>query len=301
MQDVSSLHAFNFNHLPVLANEVVEWMNEIPKAIRKEGVLIDATIGGGGHSALLLKSFPEIRVIGIDQDPIARAASSEHLKEFGNRVEIVDANFGHYIPRQKVMMVLADLGISSHQLDTPLRGFSFQSNGPIDMRMNPINGVSAENLIEQLDENSLADIIYNFGEERLSRRIARRIKKDLKENGAYKGTKDLAYAIAGCYPPKLRKSRIHPATKTFQALRIAVNNELEALDTLLLKGPDWLISGGLLGIISFHSLEDRRVKNAFKSDDRLERLTKKPITAAPEETSKNPRSRSAKLRVSKKK
>ena len=192
--------------------------------------------------------------------------------------------------------MLADLGVSSPQLDVAERGFSFRLDGPLDMRMNP-EGETAASLIERLEENTLADLIYAYGEERLSRRIARRIKADLAEQGPYSGTAALAYAVAGCYPPKTRRGRIHPATRTFQALRIAVNDELGALEQLLQRAPDWLQPGGLLAIISFHSLEDRRVKTAFLQDQRLERLTRRPLVASEHEEAQNPRSRSAKLRI----
>jgi hypothetical protein len=152
-------------------------------------------------------------------------------------------------------------------------------------------------MIERLDVNALADLIYAFGEERMSRRIARRIKADLEAEGVYSGTAGLAYAVAGCYPPKARRGRIHPATRTFQALRIAVNDELAVLDRLLQIAPDWLKPDGLLAIISFHSLEDRRVKTAFLQDERLERVTRKPLMASEQEQADNPRSRSAKLRI----
>jgi len=194
--------------------------------------------------------------------------------------------------------VLADLGVSSPQLDVAERGFSFRLDGPLDMRMNAGGeGETAAELIDRLQENELADLIYGYGEERLSRRIARRIKADLKAKGSYVGTAALAYAVAGCYPPKARRGRIHPATRTFQALRIAVNDELGVLDRLLQQAPDWLEPEGLLGIISFHSLEDRRVKTAFLSDERLQRVTRKPIMATEEEEELNPRSRSAKWRL----
>ena len=157
-------------------------------------------------------------------------------------------------------------------------------------------GETAAELIDRLEENELADLIYGYGEERLSRRIARRIKADLKDKGSYEGTAALAYAVAGCYPPKARRGRIHPATRTFQALRIAVNDELGVLDRLLQQAPDWLQPEGMLGIISFHSLEDRRVKSAFLRDERLQRITRKPIVASEQEKSINPRSSSAKLR-----
>ena len=283
-----------FSHVPVLADAVLEAAEQLPG---REGLLIDATLGGGGHSALLLERYPGLRLVGLDQDPTARAAAAERLAPFGDRVQIVATNFAEYKPAQTAVMVLADLGVSSPQLDVAERGFSFRLDGPLDMRMDRSGDVeTAAELIARLDENELADLIYGYGEERLSRRIARRIKNDLSEKGAYSGTAALAYAVAGCYPPKARRGRIHPATRTFQALRIAVNDELGVLDRLLEQAPDWLAAGGVLGIISFHSLEDRRVKTAFLRDERLQRITRKPLVASPEEEERNPRSRSAKLR-----
>ena len=283
-----------FSHVPVLADAVLEAAEQLPG---REGLLIDATLGGGGHSALLLERHPGLRLVGLDQDPTARAAAAERLAPFGDRVQIVATNFAEYKPTQTAVMVLADLGVSSPQLDVAERGFSFRLDGPLDMRMDRSGDVeTAAELIARLDENELADLIYGYGEERLSRRIARRIKNDLSEKGAYSGTAALAYAVAGCYPPKARRGRIHPATRTFQALRIAVNDELGVLDRLLEQAPDWLAAGGVLGIISFHSLEDRRVKTAFLRDERLQRITRKPLVASPEEEERNPRSRSAKLR-----
>ena len=283
-----------FSHVPVLADAVLEAAEQLPG---REGLLIDATLGGGGHSALLLERHPGLRLVGLDQDPTARAAAAERLAPFGDRVQIVATNFAEYKPTQTAVMVLADLGVSSPQLDEAERGFSFRLDGPLDMRMDRSGDVeTAAELIARLDENELADLIYGYGEERLSRRIARRIKNDLSEKGAYSGTAALAYAVAGCYPPKARRGRIHPATRTFQALRIAVNDELGVLDRLLEQAPDWLAAGGVLGIISFHSLEDRRVKTAFLRDERLQRITRKPLVASPEEEECNPRSRSAKLR-----
>merc|ERR1712091_516644 len=202
------------------------------------------------------------------------------------------------IDQHPVLMGLADLGVSSPQLDVAERGFSFRLDGPLDMRMNPgSDAETAAELIDRLEENALADLIYGYGEERLSRRIARRIKADLVAQGPYGGTAALAYAVAGCYPPKARRGRIHPATRTFQALRIAVNDELGVLDRLLEQAPGWLEPEGVLGIISFHSLEDRRVKAAFLRDERLQRITRKPLVATPEEEERNPRSRSAKWRL----
>ena len=284
-----------FSHVPVLADAVLDAARQIP---RPEGLLIDATLGGGGHSALLLERHPGLRLIGLDQDATARAAAAERLACFGERVSIVATNFADFVPPELAVMVLADLGVSSPQLDVAERGFSFRLDGPLDMRMNAGGeGETAAELIDRLEENELADLIYGYGEERLSRRIARRIKADIKENGAYGGTAALAYAVAGCYPPKARRGRIHPATRTFQALRIAVNDELGVLDRLLQQAPEWLEPEGLLGIISFHSLEDRRVKTAFLRDERLQRITRKPVVATEQEEEANPRSRSAKWRL----
>ncbi len=284
-----------FSHVPVLADAVLDAAQQIP---RPDGLLIDATLGGGGHSALLLEQHPGLRLIGLDQDATARAAAAERLAPFGDRVSIVATNFADYVPPEPAVMVLADLGVSSPQLDVAERGFSFRLDGPLDMRMNAGGGgETAAELMDRLEENELADLIYGYGEERLSRRIARRIKADLKDKGSYEGTAALAYAVAGCYPPKARRGRIHPATRTFQALRIAVNDELGVLDRLLQQAPDWLESEGLLGIISFHSLEDRRVKTAFLRDERLQRITRKPVVATAEEEEANPRSRSAKWRL----
>ena len=288
-----------FDHVPVLAEPVLAGFAELAPLLAAQGggVLVDCTLGGGGHSALLLEAHPQLHLVGLDQDPMARAAAAERLAPFGERVSIVASNFAAYTSPGPVVAVLADLGVSSPQLDGAERGFSFRSDGPLDMRMNPEAGETAAALIARLGESELADLIYAYGEERLSRRIARRIKEHLASEGPFSGTAALAYAVAGCYPPAARRGRIHPATRTFQALRIAVNDELAALDTLLHNAPDWLASGGLLGVISFHSLEDRRVKTAFLGDERLERVTRKPLIAAEEEQERNPRSRSAKFRL----
>jgi 16S rRNA (cytosine1402-N4)-methyltransferase len=197
-----------------------------------------------------------------------------------------------------VQAVLADLGVSSPQLDRPERGFSFRSEGPIDMRMNCEAGETAAELLDRLEEGALADVLFQFGDERLSRRIARRLvaEREAKPWGK-RSTSELAYAVAGCYSPKARRGRIHPATRSFQALRIAVNDELGCLERLLQRAPDWLLPGGVLAIISFHSLEDRLVKRAFLGDERLERITRRPVVADAAEAEANPRSRSAKLRL----
>ena len=296
MPDSSINSDSGFKHLSVMEDAVSQPVAALPAQLLDGGLMIDATLGGGGHSALLLERHPDLRLIGLDQDPTARAAAAERLALFGDRVTIVATNFVDFSPAEPAVVVMADLGVSSPQLDVAQRGFSFRLDGPLDMRMNPQVGETAAELIGRLEETELADLIYAYGEERLSRRIARRIKHDLAEQGPYAGTAALAYAVAGCYPPKARRGRIHPATRTFQALRIAVNDELDALDRFLQKAPDWLVPGGLLAVISFHSLEDRRVKTAFLHDQRLERLTRKPLVASEMEIAANPRSRSAKCR-----
>ena len=288
----------SYSHLPVLADQVLAAFAALPLPPGGESpLLLDATLGGGGHSALLLAAHPQLRLIGLDRDPTARAAAAEQLAPYGDRVTIVATSFGDHTPDQPLQGVLADLGVSSPQLDVAARGFSFRADGPIDMRMNPEAGETAAQLIDRLEESELADLIYAYGEERLSRRIARRLVAERPWSGSDRSSADLAYVIGGCFPPPARRGRIHPATRTFQALRIAVNDELGQLDRLLQRAPDWLLPGGLLAIISFHSLEDRRVKTAFLSDDRLERITRKPLVAEAAEAEATPRSRSAKLRV----
>jgi 16S rRNA (cytosine1402-N4)-methyltransferase len=291
-----------FSHASVLPAEVLEAFCALPQP---EGpgppLLIDATLGGGGHSALLLAAHPALEVVGLDQDPAARVAAAARLAPWGERARILPGNVADFRPERPAQGVLADLGVSSPQLDRPERGFSFREDGPIDMRMNPDTGEGAAALLDRLEEKELADLLFALGEERLSRRIARRLVAERAlRPWRERGTAELAHVIAGAYPPKARHGRIHPATRSFQALRIAVNDELAALERLLARAPDWLAPEGLLAIISFHSLEDRLVKRAFLADPRLERLTRKPITAGPQELEANPRSRSAKLRLARK-
>ena len=288
-----------FAHLPVLADQVRQAFAALPAgAGAAPPRLIDATLGGGGHSALLLEDHPRLEVIGLDQDATARAAAADRLAPWADRLEIVATNFAAYSPAAPVQAVLADLGVSSPQLDRAERGFSFRAEGPIDMRMNPEVGETAAQLLDRLEEGALADLLFQFGDERLSRRIARRLVAERQAKPwAERSTSELAYAVAGCYPPKARRGRIHPATRSFQALRIAVNDELGCLERLLQRAPDWLLPGGVLAIISFHSLEDRLVKQAFLADARLERITRRPVVADPAEAEANPRCRSAKLRL----
>ncbi|APD47676.1 16S rRNA (cytosine(1402)-N(4))-methyltransferase RsmH [Synechococcus sp. CS-602] len=292
----------SFDHVPVLAEALIAAFAEVcaagpVPAPPPADWLIDATVGGGGHSALLLEAHPALGLIGLDRDPAALAAAADRLAPFGDRQRLVASNFAAFTPPWPVRGVLADLGVSSPQLDQAQRGFSFRADGPLDMRMDPQSGETAAELIDRLSETELADLIYAYGEERLSRRIARRIVEKRPWSGSSQGTAALAYLVAGCYPPKARRGRLHPATRTFQALRIAVNDELAALDQWLLRAPDWLQPGGVLAVISFHSLEDRRVKTAFLGDGRLERITRKPLVASAAEQEANPRSRSAKLRL----
>jgi 16S rRNA (cytosine1402-N4)-methyltransferase len=287
-----------FDHQPVLAAEVLAAFAALPAAADAAPLLIDCTLGGGGHSGLLLAAHPQLELIGLDQDPTARAAAAAQLAPWGDRLRIVATNFAAFTPERPVQGVLADLGVSSPQLDRPERGFSFRADGPIDMRMNPEAGETAAELLDRLDETALADLLYQLGEERLSRRIARRLVADRETRPwVERNTGELAYAIAGCYPPQARRGRIHPATRSFQALRIAVNDELGVLERLLAQAPDWLAPGGILAIISFHSLEDRRVKMAFRADARLELIQRRPLVAGEEELARNPRSRSARLRL----
>ena len=286
-----------FNHQSVMTDEIMASLEHYPLIHDNKLKGIDATLGGGGHSYHLLRKYSDLNIIGLDQDPFARKSALKKLDEFKSRIDIRASNFADFVPKEKVSFVIADLGVNSNQLDDPKRGFSFQKDGPLDMRMNPFLEVDAEKLIEALNEKDLANLIYKYGDERLSRKIARKIKLDLKENGKYSGTKELAYSIAGCFPPKQRYKKIHPATRTFQALRIAVNKEIEVLEKFLQVVPEWLLPGGIISVISFHSLEDRLVKSCFKNDQRLKNLTKKPITPSEEEVELNKRARSGKLRI----
>ena len=294
---IDSQNSSLFKHQSVMIDEIINSIDNCPHKLSETFQGIDATLGGGGHSYSLLKRFSNLKIIGIDKDPYATKVASERLSIFTNRFEIIQSNFSDFQPRDKVSFLIADLGVNSNQLDTPERGFSFLKDGPLDMRMNQDQKTSAKDLINTLTETELANLIYEYGDEKLSRRIARKIKNDLKIKGEYSGTKELAYSIAGCYPPKQRYRKIHPATRTFQALRIAVNNEIVVLDKLLHNSQDWLLPGGIISIISFHSIEDRKVKNYFKNNKSFLNLTKKPISPSGNEIEINKRSRSAKLRV----
>ncbi|MFB6276533.1 MAG: 16S rRNA (cytosine(1402)-N(4))-methyltransferase RsmH [Halothece sp.] len=283
----------SFFHLPVLTNAVIEGLN-----IKETGHYLDATVGGGGHSELILKTGKNVKLTALDQDKSAIATAKEKLSFADrNQIEFYHINFADYHPNgQPFDGILADLGVSSTQLDTTERGFSFQKEASLDMRMNPDQSLTASDIINHWDERNLADIFYQYGEERYSRKIARKII----QKRPFDKTTELASAIALCFPPKQRYGRIHPATRVFQALRIAVNNELDNLKRFLQSSPNWLTPEGRLVIISFHSLEDRLVKHSFREHPQLEVITKKPITATPQEKQNNSRARSAKLRIAKK-
>ncbi len=290
MQDTAMSDAYH--HISVLSKELIEGL-----VLQNGGLYLDATVGGGGHSDLIL-SMPGTQVIALDQDAQAIAAAQNRLQAYGDRVRFWQGNFAEYNPGdQKFHGIIADLGVSSAQLDQPERGFSFRHEAPLDMRMNQNQSLTAADVINTSDERELADIFYYYGEERLSRRIARHIVA----TRPFETTTELASAIARVMPRhksgRTRGMPIHPATRVFQAIRIAVNAELSSIETFLAKAPLWLCPGGRIGIISFHSLEDRIAKHTLRATECLKVLTNKPIYARSEEIDQNPRSRSAKLRI----
>ena len=285
-----------FQHTPVLLDEVLEQLEPVAG-----GVYADVTLGGGGHAkAILEHSAPDGRLIGTDRDPGALEAAGALLAEFAERATLRKARIRELpevltsLDIEHVDGVLADLGVSSAQLDRADRGFSLANDGPIDMRMDPSEGETALDLIGRSDADELANVIYRYGEEHRSRKIARSLRRAYEE-GELETTGDLRRAVHRATGP--RRGRIDPATKTFQALRIAVNDELGELEALLQQAPSVLRTGGVVAVISFHSLEDRMVKHAFRDSEHLSPLTKRPIVASDEERESNPRSRSAKLRA----
>ena len=285
-----------FVHASVMKEEIVSAL--CPK---DGGIYVDATLGGGGHTEAILQAAPGAKVIAFDRDARAIAASEARLEPFEGRFEIVHANFGNILGELQRMGIshvdglCADLGVSSPQLDDPLRGMSFRRAGPIDMRMNQEAGETALELIDRLDDDALADVIFRYGDERRSRRISHSIKRALLERDL-ETTLDLRRAIVRAVGP-VRVGGVDPATRTFQALRIAVNRELEELELLLKDLPSVVAHGGVAAILSFHSLEDRRVKQAFHVRDLWAPLWKKPLGATAEEQTTNARARSAKLRA----
>lgn len=287
-------------HIPVLHRELIQGL-----AVCSGGHYLDATVGGGGHSssilATCLQQCADIQITAIDRDAQALAAAQVQLQTYRDHVRFWQGNFADYDPGElRFDGVLADLGVSSAQFDQPERGFSFRYEAPLDMRMDQRQSLTAADLINQAPEAELADIFYTYGEERFSRRIARRI---VVQRPFYTTTQ-LAAAIAQTSHATrnvkgMGKSRrtIHPATRVFQALRIVVNQELVSLETFLNRAPSWLKPHGRIGVISFHSLEDRIVKHTFRAAPELRVLTKKPILPQADEIADNPRSRSAKLRL----
>jgi len=298
----------NIPHKPVLLNEVLEVFAEL-----KEGVFVDATLGYGGHSEAILSAHPNIELIGVDRDDEAIAFSSERLKKFGDRVKIIKSDFASALEKidtSNIIAILADIGVSSLQLDKRERGFSFESE-TLDMRMDSSQEFSAYDVVNGYSENELERIIRVYGEDRFSKKIASLIVKKRKE-ARITSAKELSSLIGANF----RGGKINPATLTFQAIRIEVNSELEQLENLLQNAKKVSNNGEILGIISFHSLEDRIVKTSFKewskscicppeafrctcgnNNELGDVITKKPLLASASELKENPRSRSAKLRA----
>jgi 16S rRNA (cytosine1402-N4)-methyltransferase len=279
-------------HCPVLLQKVLEIFECSTVAQHSDGWILDGTFGRGGHSRALLNHFPNLNVLALDKD----TAAIEHGQSLGlKQLHLLHDSFAHLVDvvgARKLGGVLLDLGVSSPQLDTAERGFSFSKLGPLDMRMNQQQKLTAADLLRTKTEKELADIFFYYGEERKSRRIARQI---VQNRSAFQTTKDLAQLVQRCVPTKF--GQIHPATRVFQALRIAVNDELKELEQGLQQALSVLQPGGALVVISFHSLEDRIVKHFFKQTRPFwQEVSPKPLMACPEECQENPRARSAKLR-----
>ena len=279
-----------------MVEPVLGWLT-----VRPEGTYVDATLGTGGHSEAILERLTTGRLVGIDRDPRALDVARERLKSYGERAVLVQAEFSHVdevirkLQLPAVDGLLADLGVSSLQLDTPEAGFSFQVAGPLDMRMDPGLEITAAELVNATDEEELADLLYHFGEEKNSRKIARAIVRARP----LRDTLHLAQVVVGAQKARGRQ-KLHPATKTFLALRIAVNQELEELEQFLRRAPTTISRFGRWVILSYHSLEDRLVKTHFRrhqSQGVLRVLTKKVVRPTPEEIRLNPRARSARLRA----
>jgi len=304
-------------HIPVLLNEALTYLD-----CRENGIYVDATLGHGNHALALLNRFPKIKLLlGIDQDSAAIARTKKKLRSYGDKTALYHGNFSQLetILAQagisQIDGILFDLGVSTAQLMDSARGFSFNAEGPLDMRMDTNTPTTAKDLISTLDEKALAAVIRDYGEERWAKRIAARIKQVLHQSGDIDTTRQLADIVSSAIPGKFRSQKIHPATKTFQALRIVVNDELTAVTRGLNAALNRMTPGGRLCVISFHSLEDRIVKNRFrewaagcicpktvpvctcKNTPRVKLITRKPVCASAAEIQANPRARSAKLRV----
>ncbi len=286
-------------HIPVLVDEVLRLINF------EKGILVDCTFGGGGHAKVILDNFNGISIIGIDQDEDAIRRGLELKNIYGDRLKLYRENFRNVdlvLKREgldSVKFFLLDLGVSSDLLSDEERGFSFMKSGPLDMRMDKSSEITAAFVVNTYPRERLAHVFYKYGEERFSRRIAKAIV-EYRKRKRIETTDELAKILIECVP---KKQKIHPATRVFQALRIYINDELGALEEFLSKCLDFLTPGGRIAVISFHSLEDRIVKNFFKSKDKegvLKILTKKPITPLGREIKFNPKARSSKLRVGEK-
>lgn len=294
-------------HQSVLLNECIQYLTEkIP--LNQDSLFADLTFGRGGHSYKILETLPRASLIGFDQDPDAIKFAQEQIeaKKLNDRLTLIHKNFVHFSETckdKKFDGILLDLGVSSHQFDSQSRGFSFKYEADLDMRMNYQDSsiLPAKELLNSLSEDELEEIIREYGEERYSKRIARKIVTE-RVNKPFSTTTDLENLVFHIYPPKERHSKLHPATRTFQAFRIAVNRELTVIKEIIPTLVPMLNSGGRILIISFHSLEDRIVKWEFRRlkdefPDQVQILTKRPILPTSEEISHNSRSRSAKLRI----
>lgn len=287
-------------HQSVLRQEVLEWLSPL-----KGRVILDGTLGAGGHARLILEKIAPRLLIGLDQDTKALEEARKNLADFGERVMILHENFKNIHNRLNTIGIpavdgmLLDLGVSSMQLDEAERGFSFRASAPLDMRMNLEEPVTAESVVNSASGETLAELFWKFGEERYSRKIADKILQ-ARSRSRIRTTSQLASIISEAVPASYRHGRIHPATRSFQALRIFVNREMESLEQFLSQAMEDLNFQGRLVILSFHSLEDRMVKNAFRQfqkDGQGRILTKKPVRPGISEVHENPRARSARLRV----
>lgn len=299
------------HHIPILLEPITDFLVTALTQLPKEappGLIVDCTLGGGGHTSRILEKMSEKpdllkhRVLGLDQDPDAIARNRQKFaKEITEgRIEVVHSSFSDalkHVAGRPIYGLMADLGISSDQIDSQTRGFSFRYPAPLDMRMNTTTGTSLREMLLNLSESEIADMIWKYGEERFSRKIARKIVELRTINALPDTTSALADAIASVFPPPMRHKRIHPATQSFQAFRIAVNQELQELETLIAKIFPAVTDGGHIAILSFHSLEDRMVKTEFHQRDRYELPSRKAIQADDREVEENSRSRSAKLRL----
>ena len=302
-------------HLPVLAQEAVDLLRP---GLVASALLVDCTAGAGGHTAAFAAAFPEARIVALDQDPQALALAAQRLEEFGSRVKLVSANFRDLPSLAEAPgAVFFDLGVSSMQLDSPQRGFSYRTDGPLDMRMDPGNTRSAAEVVNMYSENQLAALLSRYGQERFARRIARAIVQRRAQR-RFERTVDLAEVIRDAIPAATRRTGPHPARRSFQAIRIEVNRELEVLEQALVSAVDLLAPGGRVAVISYHSLEDRIVKAVLRQFERgcecprdlpvcrcgkqavVRVLTRKAVRPSEEERRANPRSDSAAMRAAEK-